>query len=409
MNKAQTIRLLCAWLLCFLFLSGNLVLSGAEAAAGKNPVLEQELLASWKKNILQGAKNRHCDKAMGEELGWLVSPFLEGFFYGYQATQDTMWLDLLIDWSDSIIKRGVPEPDGFMGWPKVGATGSKLTKQLYTDSELGEAMVFRPIVLASTEILKKSELKEKYGGKASEYIKLSEQIFLKWEQRGGWREVSGGGVTVTPPFGIDQDTGKWSSEYEQKDVDGFSHPANKQNMIACWYIALFDATQKPIYKDHAEKWWRLMRSRMRVRDEKFFVWDYWNPAGPWDYKNASSPKHWVGIHPNGQYYSLDVEGIVTAYEHGLVFTKEDLDRLIATNRDFMWNQKLEGASFQRIDGGLSDPRWLKTPGVIWMWLTPYDATLREVFIKNHDPASWIGLSATPQFLARDKIYQQEHP
>jgi len=53
----------------------------------------------------------------------------------------------------------------------------------------------------------------------------------------------------------------------------------------------------------------------------------------------------------GTYYTIDVFGIVAAYEHGLVFTKEDLDRLIATNRDFMWNQQIQGAKFQRIDGG----------------------------------------------------------
>jgi hypothetical protein len=32
------------------------------------------------------------------------------------------------------------------------------------------------------------------------------------------------------------------------------------------------------------------------------------------------------------YYDIDVEGIVDAYEHGLVFTRTDIARLIATNR-----------------------------------------------------------------------------
>ena len=62
-----------------------------------------------------------------------------------------------------------------------------------------------------------------------------------------------------------------------------------------------------------------MTSRMRLRDEgKFFVWNYWDPAGPWDYKpGGRATKHWVGVHPNGGYYQCDAQGIVAAYEHGL--------------------------------------------------------------------------------------------
>jgi hypothetical protein len=166
-------------------------------------------------------------------------------------------------------------------------------------------------------------------------------------------------------------------------------------------MALYDVTGKPVYRERAEKWWRLMKSRMRLREDgKYYVWNYWDPAGPWDYKPDGSLKHWVGVHPNGGYYGIDVEGIVTAYEHGLVFTKEDLDRLIATNRDFMWNQQVEGAKFQRIDGGEPDERWKNSPGVLWVALTPYDESLRKVFEANHNPASWGGLSATPQYLAR---------
>ena len=89
----------------------------------------------------------------------------------------------------------------------------------------------------------------------------------------------------------------------------------------------------------------------------FFVWNYWDPAGAWDHKPDGSLKHWVGVHPNGGYYAVDVDGIVAAYERGLVFNKADIERLIATNRDFMWNKQIRGANFQRIDGGKPDARW----------------------------------------------------
>ena len=159
-------------------------------------------------------------------------------------------------------------------------------------------------------------------------------------------------------------------------VHGRLHePRQQAELTALWLIALHDATGKPVYRERAEKWWRVMKSRMRLRDGgRYYEWNYWDPAGPWDYKPDGSAKHWIGVHPNGGYYAIDLEGIVTAYEHNLVFTQEQIDRLIATNRDFMWNHKINGAKFQRIDGGSPDSRWRNSPGVLWVALVPYDET-----------------------------------
>ena len=62
-------------------------------------VLFNDWLARWEKNILSDARNRYCDRETGEEIGWLISPFLNGFYYGYQATHDSKWVDLLMDWA----------------------------------------------------------------------------------------------------------------------------------------------------------------------------------------------------------------------------------------------------------------------------------------------------------------------
>ena len=91
---------------------------------------------------------------------------------------------------------------------------------------------------------------------------------------------------------------------------------------------------------------------------------------------------------------------MAAYEHGLVFTKEDLARLVATNRDFMWNQQIKGAKFQRIDGEKPDPRWPNDPGVLWAALAPFDPTLREILIANFDPSGWGGIAGTPAWVLR---------
>ncbi len=356
-------------------------------------------LARWEKNILQSARTRYCDRELGEEIGWLVSPFLDGFYWGYQATKEVRWVEQFADWAEAWIQRGVREPDGFTGWPK-GGSGGAVAQELHTDSLLGEAMGLRPVVAMAATILKAPALKERFGAQAGAWLKLAGQIHEKWMARGCWREVREGGLWVVPVFGIDA-AGHWTEGYARRGTDGFSNPANKQNHIARWLLALHEATGNPIYLEQARQWWRLMKSRLRRREDgRYFVWNYWDPAGPWDYQAGGAPKHWVGVHPNGGYYAIDVEAIVAAFEHGLVFDQEDLRRLVATNRDFMWNQKLQGAQFRRLDGGEPDPRWKNSPGLLWASLIPHDALLHKIFLANHHPENWGGLAVTPWYLAR---------
>jgi len=373
-----------------------------DASLMLDPSRANQWLAQWEQHILEESKSRYCDRENGEEIGWLITPFLNGLYYGYQATRDAKWVEHLVDWADSWIKRGVKEPDGFVGWPKSGTSGV-FEKDLFADSLLGEAMALRPLVFMAHEILKKASLKQKFGAQAQSYIHLAEHTFEKWDSRGCWREVAQGGVWVVPAFGIDRQTGKWTEAYSRRQVEGFSNPDNKQNHIARWLLAMHDATGKAVYKERSQKWFQVMKSRLKTREDgKYLAWNYWEPAGPWDYKADGSTRHWVGVHPNGGYYAIDVEGIVAAFEHGLVFTKEDIQRLVATNRDFMWNQQVVSASFRRIDGGKPDPRWKDTPGVLWIPLVPYDRKLRAIFLRNHNPASWNGLVATPWFIERLK-------
>ncbi len=334
-------------------------------------------LAHWRKNITGDARNRYCDKAMGEDIAWLVTPFTDGFYYGYMATGDPKWATMLMDWTDSWVKRAVKEPDGCLGWPSPAAAGTKVDNldDFNADSMLGEAMAIRAAVLLAAEIGKTPALKEKYAAKADGYLKLAEGIYEKWDRRGGWRETKdGGGISVVLPFGIDAKSGKWTAGYVTRNApaSGFSHPDNKANLVACWLLAMSDATGKPVYRERAERWFKLMKSRMKLKaGGTYEIWNYWQPAGPWDYKPNGATKHWVGVHPNPGYYQIDVAAIVDAYEHGLVFSREDIDRLIAT--------------------ALAEKRY-------WDALVPYSAEIQKKFEQGMKPESWAGLSAAPHYL-----------
>ena len=338
----------------------------------------KDWLLRWERNILGENSMHYCSNEMGEELGWKMSPFLSGSYYGYLATGNKLWVDRLVTCADAWIKRAVKEPDGYLGWPKVGAAGTKVDDldDFYADSMLGEAMALAPVVLMAAEIQRTPLLKERYGSKADDYIKLAEQSFEKWDTRGAWRETdSGGMVTVELPFGISQKTGNWTGEYERRNAPGvgISHPDNKANLIASWLLAMFDATAKPVYRERAEKWFRVMKLRMKPKREGTYeIWNYWEPAGVWDYKSNGLPKHGIWVHPNAGYYDIDVEAIVAAYKHGLVFNKGDIIRLVAT--------------------AIAEKRY-------WTALVPFDGTIQEQFEYTLNPSSWGGLSRAPWYLA----------
>jgi hypothetical protein len=359
--------------------------SRAAAAAAATPesfAIAPEKRAAWMQRwqaaILREATARYCDSVLGEEIGWLMSPILGGFYEGYLATGDAAWLERLQDWTDAWAARAVTEPDGYPGWPKLGAAGTEVDDldSYVADSLLGEAMALRPIVLAAAAILRDPALAGRLGAKARADIALAQRVFDKWDARGAWRAAGEGMITVVLPYGIDPKTGRWAPAPPARDDlhVGFSHPDNKANFVAQWLLAMADATGEMAYRDRAAAWFRLMRGRMHPRDDGTYqLWNYWEPAGPWDYRRAGTPKHWVGVHRNTGYYVIDAEAIVTAHEHGVVFTRDDLDRLIRT---------------------------AKVSGRDWPALAPYDATLRAAFEHSLDPDGWEGLTFVPWYVAR---------
>ena len=82
------------------------------------------------------------------------------------------------------------------------------------------------------------------------------------------------------------------------------------------------------------------KSRKRLHDNgKYFVWNYWDPGVPWDTNRTALSSTGSACTRTAGTTRLISTAIVAAYEHGLVFTQEDMARLIATNRDFMWNRQ----------------------------------------------------------------------
>ena len=151
---------------------GAIAALGGRRAQAASPDCARTGWHAGRKTSSSDARNRYCDREMGEEIGWLVSPFLNGFYYGYLATHDDKWADLLVDWTDAWIRRGVKEPDGCPGWPKADGASTTAMPGLYTDNILGEAMGLRPVVLMADTILKTPALKDEARPQGKRYLRL---------------------------------------------------------------------------------------------------------------------------------------------------------------------------------------------------------------------------------------------
>ena len=107
--------------------------------------------------------------------------------------------------------------------------------------------------------------KAKYGRQADAYLEPRREDFrevglARLLARGqGRRVVGGAGIR------IDRKTGQLVRRLRSGDTtEGFSNPDNKENLIARWLLAMYDVTGKPVYRERAEKWFRLMKSRMKT-------------------------------------------------------------------------------------------------------------------------------------------------
>ena len=87
MNRREFLREVSVQTIAVASTASSILDGRASGAPGGNaeplaePGTRTDWLARWQKNILDSARSRYCDKEMGEELGWLVSPFLNGFYY----------------------------------------------------------------------------------------------------------------------------------------------------------------------------------------------------------------------------------------------------------------------------------------------------------------------------------------
>ena len=325
-------------------------------------------------------RNPNIAKSSGEAFSWHATSGVNGFIQGYHVNdKDKSWLEEASTYYDFLISKMEKEPDGYMGWvgpyfglePEVGAV-------VIGDANLCDAMLEFCEIVMKDPALKASPL----GKKAEGYIALARKTLVeKWDKRGGYYEDGMFASYLSTGIVIDKDT------HQLKALPGkkWSENLNKHARMGACFLKLYRITGEALFKERAEKIFGHYKAIMRYpKEEDRYFWNFWEPLGPFDFKpDGVSAASWVAVHhSNPGYQAIECSLLVEAYHTGVVFSEEDLKKIIHTNL-WMWNQSLTDIHFKASDGVPKTPAYAKPPGVdagcLWASLADFDPKIREIY------------------------------
>jgi hypothetical protein len=338
-------------------------LSARSGAIGAEQMTDERLYAEWAAYMDEVLPEWGAHKEYWrEDLGWQAAPCLRGLVSGYKYSGDEKWLRYLTDQVDVLMER-LEEKDGHPGW------GGSIT---------GEALILEPILEFIYVAQSDPDVSEETKKKAEGYLEIIDPgMIMKWDEMGRWKETHMGCGTY---------------------LSRISLPHNKNAHSGMMLLAAARATHSPerrtIYLDKARKLARRWRKFLRVRDDHY-IWHYWDPAGRWDYNEEGQINHWVGLEHRG-YGSIDVSFMAAAYDHGLVFSREDAEMHCRTFLKEIWNGDDEDPKYTAL--GTFNPDYVES--TVFSGLARFDPKIFELWGKATmaRPGSWGGMSAVPAYL-----------
>jgi hypothetical protein len=359
----------------------------------------------------------------GEVYCWQARVGMDRFIEYYELTGGKEWLDAGIKYYDHLLDKRRTDPDGYKGWigPYI------YDKKYWQDALVGDAILFASILDFSVLVMEDEKLKAQYQDKALSYVETAKKDLIeKWDHRGCWY--------VDAPYGCYLGFGKYFKPGDNKEwIDApdvtrsnVSHPFNKQMDVAEVCLRIHRITGEKKYWDIAEKIYFTVKSRFQYFYDHY-CWNYWEPLHPGDvdFENNRT-RHWVGVHPwRSGYQAGEVGKIVEAYHYGIVFDKQDMQRILNTNLNVMWNKDRENPVFINSNGLGAEhdttgrAQWRKVyghsndfinQGQLWTSLFDFDQTVRDLyelrFKDNKDSPKYQAYKK--RVLANPPVFDRKH-
>ena len=158
-------------------------------------------------------------------------------------------------------------------------------------------MIAAPLARFAAIVRSDPTLRARWGTEADRLLRVAEEAVAPFDE--DFRSGPG------------PDEGHLVCPYLKKPL-----PLNMQNALARAWLALADATGDARYRERVTKLAVFFRQRIRTEGDGAATWAYWPPlSGTNDTFEDIS------------HASINVDFMVQCHEHGIVFTREDLERV----------------------------------------------------------------------------------
>ena len=350
---------------------------------------DQQVLAAFLKNVETSAAYCTPERmarfaAQPEDITWQASKYIRMPLVAYQLTGDAKYLDMFVERVDTLCGCLTKGPDGFLGW--YGLALELFRHPEHPDRKVDviiTSFAMAGLMADFARVVQADEaLTQRHGDAARRYLALAQDhLVKKWDARGRYKDLGqDGAVYITHP--------------DLKPVKAsLTQPHNKHSIIIGSLISLYAATGRDEYLVKAIKLGTRFKRSLTLVDDRY-TWHYWDPSGPWD-TNPENPqewKHWIGAEHTGGYYSSSASQAVRLYEHGLVFDKRDIERLVRTQTTVCWNADMASPRWARVDGREGSGAYLcaaLAPFDERVYQMAYGAPAQAERLKNKDH-SWQG-------------------
>ncbi len=324
--------------------------------------------------------NHNLSQEPGEGWAWHAAFSMSHFTRAYEAWGDTAWLDAAADYHDFVLDHMRTGPDGYKGFigPYI------YDNSRWADVHIGDAILINPLLDFARIVNSDPALHAQYGERAAGYVELAEtHLIEKWDARGTYHDDGRYGRYGSWDHYLEpNDFSQWHhDENWATNNSGLGLPFNKNNAMGTAALRLWQVTGKEEHLDRAVKVFSTIKGRMQHHDGTA-IWNYWEPTVPGDITGdfPDPSRHWINVHPFRNYQAGEVHEIVEAYHAGIVFDEDDIQRIINTNLEVMWNGSFSNPDFTNsnadiVPGGLGDN---VTAGTLWTALADFDATIRQL-------------------------------
>ena len=375
------------------FLSAHAV---EPAALEKASPEDQQAFAKIKDAILKEAAKPPLILTENEEVYfWLMNVRMEPLLDAYHYSHDPAFLEAYVPLQQQVLTQRYMHPSKpeWNGWFHYKAGGNP-TGLAELDHE--NLVYYAPALKFVQEVRNDPALKDKYGKMADDWLADVQRSLWAWDKRGCWHDMGDkGGWYSFPTQYPDAKTG------ELTDVGGISaggaFPYNKVHAMDEGMTLAYQITGDDAYRQRMEKTATYFKAHWRI-DDKHVEWNYRDHVFPGDYVSGvvgqGPTKTGAFVHPHPSYYILDSGDIVLLYDQGIVFTKDDINKLIQTNLEFMFMGDEKNPKFKMINGSYK-AAGKYDKGTLWPALAHFSDKVRQLWKTQLDntPGGWSSPSA----------------